>query len=94
MWIEHKAVFQVESTISFSGSLVAAFVIILIMMADIIGAVFSILMVGLTVVGQLSLLYWWNEHLNIITMVHTIMAIGISVDYSAHISQAFKTSHG
>ena len=60
LWIEHKAVFQTETTISFSGSLVAAFVIILVMMADVLGAMFSIIMVGLTVVGQLSLLYWWD----------------------------------
>ena len=44
------------------------------------------------VVELFALMYIWNLTLNSITMINLVMAIGFSVDYSAHIAHAFVNS--
>ena len=40
----------------------------------------------------LAIMYLWNVSLNSISMIVIVMAIGFSVDYSAHIAHAFTVS--
>ena len=42
----------------------------------------------------LAIMYLWNVSLNSISMIVIVMAIGFSVDYSAHIAHAFTVSTG
>jgi len=53
-----------------------------------------LLMVGLVVLYLMGTYYLWGEYLNSITMTNAIVAIGISVDHSVHLAQAFKESAG
>lgn len=39
-----------------------------------------------------GIMYAWNVPLNSVSMINLVMAIGFSVDYSAHIAHAFVTS--
>ena len=77
-----------------SSSLVTVFIIILLLLADFYGALIVFLMVGCTVLCQVGLIFLWNENLNSINMTNTIIAIGISVDYSIHITHAYQRSKG
>merc|ERR1712176_803879 len=47
------------------------------------------LCVGITDVFLFALIYFWNLELNPIVLMHVIVSIGISVDYSAHIAYAY-----
>lgn len=38
--------------------------------------------------------YYWNVEINFIVAIFLLIAIGLSVDYSAHIGHAFKEAHG
>ena len=93
-WYEHNAVFARETTIQIASALTLVFVIILITNADVLAGLLVLVMVGMTVVGQMATVHFWGEQLNIVTMVNTIMAIGISVDYSAHLIHTFKSLEG
>lgn len=94
IWYEHNSVFARETIIEMTSAISIIFVIILIMMADFLAPIYVLLMVTFTVIGQLASLNFWEEHLNIITMINSLMAIGISVDYSAHFMHAFQFSLG
>lgn len=94
IWYEHNSVFAHETRIELASAISIVFVIILVMMADFLAPVYVLFMVGFTVLGQLANLHFWGEHLNIVTMINSIMAIGISVDYSAHFMHAFQLTPG
>ncbi|XP_060072350.1 patched domain-containing protein 3-like [Ylistrum balloti] len=44
--------------------------------------------------GIFGFMYFWNLTLSSITMIHIIMSIGFSVDFSAHICHAYMTVEG
>lgn len=50
---------------------------------------FILLCVALVDYYLLGLLYYWNVTLNSITVVNNVLAIGLAVDYSAHIGHAY-----
>jgi len=91
---EQYAVFAKETQISVTASLVTIFLIVLLMMADVKAAVLVLFIVGLVVMDLLAALMIWGESLNLLIMTTIIMAIGISVDYNAHIAHAFQAADG
>ncbi|XP_060064745.1 patched domain-containing protein 3-like [Ylistrum balloti] len=46
------------------------------------------------ITGVLGFMHLWDLSLSSITMIHVIMSVGFSVDFSAHICHAFLTSEG
>ncbi|KAL5012468.1 hypothetical protein ScPMuIL_011019 [Solemya velum] len=44
--------------------------------------------------GLIGFMYFWDLTLSSITMIHIIMSVGFSVDYSAHICHAFMIANG
>ena len=40
----------------------------------------------------LGLMYFWGVDLSVISLINLVMAVGFSVDYSAHVAQAFVSS--
>ncbi|XP_021371587.1 patched domain-containing protein 3-like isoform X1 [Mizuhopecten yessoensis] len=88
-------VIVLPSTIQTVGIAVAAvFVVACIIMPK----PFLILCVSISlasiIAGVLGFMYFWDLSLSSITMIHVIMSVGFSVDYSAHICHAFLTSEG
>ena len=47
---------------------------------------------GLIDLNLLALIWYWNLNLNFITMIHLLLAIGLAVDYSAHIAHGYTHS--
>ena len=90
LWADYYDVFDFESGLGLSLSLAATFLLLLAFFLDIVDSLLAILMVGFTMLGELSLLYFWGEHLNAVTITSTIMAIGVSVDYVTHFIHAFR----
>lgn len=50
-----------------------------------------IMCVGLVDLFLFALLYFWGVTLNSVTVVNIVIAIGLAVDYSAHIGHAYLT---
>lgn len=90
-WYEHFLTFQSESFMCLLSSVFLIFLIILVTVADILGALLICAMVSSILLGQLSTLALLGESLNLTTIAATIMAIGLSVDYSVHFYYCCKT---
>ena len=72
-----------------SLALAAVFFIMLIFTANITITLFVVLCVILVDVFIFGLLSFWDITLNSVTVVNIVIAIGLSVDYSAHIAHAY-----
>lgn len=70
------------------------FTVVILLTADFVTGSLVLVMVGLVVLYLMGTYHLWGEHLNSITMTNAIVAIGISVDHSVHLAQAFKESIG
>ncbi|XP_060072049.1 patched domain-containing protein 3-like [Ylistrum balloti] len=44
--------------------------------------------------GMFGFMYFWDLTLSVITMIHIVMSVGFSVDFSAHICHAYITVDG
>lgn len=74
-------------------ALCAVFVVILIVTANIQVTLFILLCVALVDVFLLGLLHFWGVTFNSVTVVNNVIAIGLAVDYSAHIGHAYLMAH-
>jgi len=81
--------FTSELTLCLSLSIVVILCIILVITANFYITVLVALCVGITDIFLFALIYYWNLALNPIVLMHVIVSIGISVDYSAHIAYAY-----
>ena len=48
----------------------------------------------LTLVDLVGTLHFWGVNIDVVSCVNVVLAIGLSVDYSVHIANAFKSSKG
>ena len=45
-------------------------------------------------VDVVGLVYWWGLTIDTVTSINTILAVGLAVDYAAHIGHTFMTVDG
>ena len=88
---EGYVVFDRETILNVTLALVAVFVIMMIFTASVTITLFVLLCVMLVDVFVFGLLSFWDVTLNSVTVVHIVVAIGLAVDYSAHIAHAYLT---
>lgn len=70
-------------------ALTAVFIVLMIITANFTVTMFILLCVILVDLFLLSLLTFWDITLNSVTVVNNVIAIGLAVDYSAHIGHSF-----
>ena len=81
--------FTSEMTLCLALSIVVILGIILIITSDVIITLLVALCVGMTDIFLFGLIHYWGLTLNPILLIHIVVSIGISVDYSAHIAYAY-----
>ena len=81
--------FRSEMTLCISLSIVVILVIIMIITSNFTVTVLVGFCVGMTDLFLFGLIYYWGLTLNPVLLVHIVVSVGISVDYSAHIAYAF-----
>ena len=86
---EQLAVFDRETLYNLIGALIAVFIVILITNGNIIMSIYVVLCIGLTDLDVLALSYYWGLTLNAVTVVNIVLAVGLAVDYSAHIAHSY-----
>ena len=91
-WEQYKS-FDLELLISVASALAAIFVIVFIFSGNFCTSILVLCMMGLVDLNLVALIWYWGLELNFITMVNLILAIGLAVDYSAHIAHAYNFSN-
>ncbi|CAH1243988.1 NPC1 [Branchiostoma lanceolatum] len=75
-------------------AMAAVFVITLLLLADILGSLWVLLCVVLTLVDVGGMMHHWGLTIDTVTTNIMILAIGLAVDYAAHICHTFLTISG
>ena len=81
--------FQKEAIQNVALALLAVLVVMLIVTANIPVTLFILICIALVDFFLLGLLFYWDVTLNSVTVVNNVIAIGLAVDYSAHIGHSF-----
>ena len=77
-----------------SIALACVFLTTLILLADILGSVYVLLTVALSLVDLCGFMAAWDITIDVVSACNIIIAIGLCVDYSVHICHAFLTVTG
>jgi len=73
--------------------LLGVFTVTFVLMGFNFGLAFCIIFtVAMIIVDLMGLMHLWSINLNAVALVNLVMAIGISVEFCAHIARAFSTS--
>lgn len=88
---ESYVVFEGEAIMNIMSALAAVLVLLLLFTANLIVSLFVLLCVGLVDLFLLSMMSFWGLTLNSVSIVNCVIAIGLAVDYSAHIGHAYLT---
>ncbi|OWF50767.1 patched domain-containing protein 3-like [Mizuhopecten yessoensis] len=75
-------------------AVVAVFVVACVLMPNPFLILCITISLASIITGVLGFMHFWGLSLSSITMIHVIMSVGFSVDFSAHICHAFLTSEG
>ena len=82
-------VFVQETLLSCGLSIAAVFVVVLTVTGSLPVTLLVVLAVGIVDFFLLALIYYWDLTFNTIVVVNIVIAIGLAVDYSAHIAHTF-----
>lgn len=81
------------TTLQTLGIAVAAiFVVTIIFLPHPVLVLFVTLTLAMIIVGLFGFMYFWDLTLSSITMIHIIMSVGFSVDFSAHVCHGFMNA--
>lgn len=86
---ESYVVFFRETIFNVAIALIAVCVVIFTVTANLTVTLFVALCVALVDLFLFSLMAFWNVALNSISVINITLAIGLAVDYSAHIGHAY-----
>ncbi|XP_069131976.1 patched domain-containing protein 3-like [Argopecten irradians] len=75
-------------------AIIAVFVITCLFMPNPLIILFVTLSMASIILGLVGFMHHWGLSLSSITMIHVIMSVGFSVDFSAHICHSFMTAEG
>lgn len=75
-------------------AMICVFVITLLLLADIKSCILVLLCVVLTLVDIVGMLHFWGITIDTLSCVNIVLAIGLCVDYSAHIAHAYIVAEG
>ena len=90
-WEQYKN-FDADLLVSVGSALGAIFLIIFLFSGNLCSSLLVLSMMGLVDLNLVGLIWYWDLELNVITMVNLIVAIGLAVDYSAHIAHSYNFS--
>merc|ERR1712154_458606 len=89
---EQYAVIAEEFYRNLLAAVCVVFVITLLLIPKISAALLVIVSVVCTIVDVLGFMWLWGLTIDGVTVVYTVIAIGLAVDYSAHIGEAYVLS--
>jgi len=88
---ESYVVFEREAVLNITSALIAVLVLLMLFTANLTVSILVLVCVGLVDLFLTGLLTFWGLTLNSVSIVNFVIAIGLAVDYSAHIGHSFLT---
>lgn len=76
------------------SSIIAVFVIVLLLVGSPLASILICGCVVSTLVGLLGVMYYWDLVIDSVAVINLVLAIGLAVDYSAHVGHSFMTLSG
>lgn len=90
---EQYVYFNGEVVIFFISTLFSIYCAVLLSSGNFCSSLFVLSVMCLVYLNLVAMMWWWDLELNIITMLNLKLALGLPVDYSAHIVHGFNVSH-
>jgi predicted RND superfamily exporter protein len=75
-------------------ALLAVLAVTVLLIAHVLTAGLVFACVLLTIVDILGLMYVWGLYIDTVAVINLVLAVGLSVDYSAHVAHCFMTKTG
>jgi len=94
LYYEQYKVIQREMLTNLGLAIAAVFVIVLLILAELRTTLLVMLCVLLTDVSILGVMQMWGLTIDSVSVVNLVLAIGLAVDYSAHVAHAFVIAKG
>jgi len=94
LYIDGTAVVDKETTNNIIGAGICVFLVNIVMLADPVAALFVLLMIGSVDICILGYMAHWDLDFNSVTAINLVLAVGLAVDYSAHIAHSFLVAKG
>eukprot|EP01026_Neomeris_dumetosa_P062917 TRINITY_DN5965_c0_g1_i1.p1 TRINITY_DN5965_c0_g1~~TRINITY_DN5965_c0_g1_i1.p1 ORF type:complete len:894 (+),score=109.62 TRINITY_DN5965_c0_g1_i1:70-2751(+) len=73
---------------------IAVFIVTLLLLANVFASLLVLLMVVLTDVCLLGFMWYVDLTFNVVTAINIVLAVGLAVDYSAHIAHSYLVVQG
>ncbi|XP_063713445.1 NPC intracellular cholesterol transporter 1-like [Symsagittifera roscoffensis] len=73
---------------------VVVFLVCMVLIANIVTVLLVLACVMFTLVDVIGFLHFWGNTINVVTTIMVILAVGLAVDYAAHIGHTFMVSTG
>ncbi len=90
---ESYVVVPTEAVTNVGLSIACVFVVLGILLADLVTSLLVTLVVGSCLLNILGFMHFWEVSLDGVSVVFLVLAVGISIDYSAHIAHSFLHNH-
>jgi len=94
LYFDGNAVVGSETIQNILIACVCVFIVNLVMLADFFAAALVLLMIGLVDICILGYMAHWGLDFNSVTAINLVLAVGLAVDYSAHIAHSFLVEKG
>jgi len=94
LFYEQYAVIVREAIVNLVLALTAVFFITLLVMGNLGATLLVLLCVLMVDVDILGLMWLWDLTIDSVTIINLVLAIGLTVDYSAHVAHAFLMAQG
>lgn len=91
---EGLRVIRAELVQNVALALAAVLVVCVVMIADVFAAALVGLCVLLTIIELLGAMHLWGLAIDTVSVVNLVLAVGLSVDYAAHIAHCFMSKQG
>ncbi|CAE7911019.1 NPC1, partial [Symbiodinium sp. KB8] len=91
-WEQYVVVPQ-EAITNVGLSIACVFVVVSLLLADLQTSILVTLVVGSCLLNILGFMHFWGVSLDGVSVVFLVLAVGLSIDYSAHIAHAFLHVH-
>ena len=86
---EQYKIFNRETAQNIGLALLAVFLVVLFLTGNVLASAYVILSVTLVDLNLFACMWYWGLTLNSVTVVNLVIAVGLAVDYSAHIAHSY-----